>query len=106
MQVDCEVEVEVKEVLVVEVVQREQEGSSVWLLLMMCSLADLEGVTASKVSLHEVAEALPVCTFAAHRDLRRLPRYLHQVVHDEILHEVAESQVDFDQEVVDGRSPP
>ena len=42
----------------------------------------------------------------AHRDLCRLPRYLHQVVHDEILHEVAESQVDFDQEVVDGRSPP
>ena len=41
----------------------------------------------------------------AHRDLRRLPRYPYQVVHDEIVHEVTESQVDFDQEVVDGRSP-
>ena len=43
----------------------------------------------------------------AHRDLRRLPRYLHQVVHDEILREAKDlCQVDFDQEVVDGRSPP
>ena len=43
----------------------------------------------------------------AHRDLRCLPRYLHQVVHDEILREAKDlCQVDFDQKVVDGRSPP
>ena len=89
-------EVEVKEVLVVEVVQWEQEGSSVWLLLSMCSLVGLEDVAAS-----EVVNALPVCVYAVHRDLRHLPWYLHQVVHDEIVHEVVESQVYLDQEVVD-----
>ena len=96
MQVDCEVEAEVKEVLVVEVVQWEQEGSSVGLLLSMCSLVGLEDVAAS-----EAVYALLVCVYAVHRDLHCLPQYLHQVVHDEILHEVVESQVDLDQEVVD-----
>ena len=42
----------------------------------------------------------------AHGDLRYYPRYLYQVVHDQIVREATESQVDFDQEVVDGRSPP
>ena len=96
MQVDCKVEAEVKEVLVVEVVQWEQEGSSVELLLSTCPLVGLEDMAAS-----EAVNALPVCVYVVHRDLCRLPRYLHQVVHDEILHEVAESQVDHDQEVVD-----
>ena len=96
MQVDCEVEVEVEEVLVVEVVQWEQEGSSVRLLLSMCPLVGLVDVAAS-----EAVNALLICVYAVHRDLRHLPRYLHQVVHDEIVHEVAESQVDHDQEVVD-----
>ena len=89
-------EAEVEEVLVVEVVQWEQEGSSVRLLLSMCPLVSLVDVAAS-----EAVNALPVCVYVVHRDLRRLPRYLHQVVHDEILHKVAESQVDHDQEVVD-----
>ena len=89
-------EVEVEVVLAVEVVQREQEGSSVWLLLSMCSLVGLEDVAAS-----EAVKALSECVCAVHRDLRRLPRFLHQVVHDEILREVAESQVDLDPEVVD-----
>ena len=89
-------EAEVEEVLVVEVVQWEQEGSSVGLLLSMCSLVGLEDVAAS-----EVVNALLVCVYAVHRDLRCLPQYLHQVVYDEIVHEVAESQVDHDQEVVD-----
>ena len=101
-----EVKVEVEMGLVVEVVQREQEGSSVWLLLSTCFLAGLEVMAASEASLHEVAEVLPVCVFATYRDLRCLPRYLYQVIHEQIVHEVMESQVDFDQEVVDGRSPP
>ena len=42
----------------------------------------------------------------AHRDLHHFPQYLYQVVHDQIVHEATESQVDFDQGVVDGRSPP
>ena len=96
MQVDCEVEVEVEEVLVVEVVQQEQEGSSVGLLLSTCSLVGLEDVVAS-----EVENALPVCLCAVHRDHRCLPWFLHQVVHDEIVCKVAESQVDHDPEVVD-----
>ena len=96
MQVDCEVEVEVEVVLAVEVVQREQEGSSVWLLLSTCSLVGLEDVAAS-----EAWKALPVCVYAVHRDHHRLPRFLHQVVHDEFLREVTESQVDHDPEVVD-----
>ena len=96
MQVDCKVEAEVKEVLVVEVVQWEQEGSSVELLLSTCPLVGLVDVAAS-----DAANALLVCVYVVHRDLHRLPRYLHQVVHDEILHEVVESQVDLDQEVVD-----
>ena len=89
-------EAEVEEVEVVEVVQWEQEGSSVGLLLLTCSLVGLVDVAAS-----EVVNTLPVCVYVVHRDLRRLPRYLHQVVHDEILHKVVESQVDHDQEVVD-----
>ena len=56
----------------------------------------LVGVAAS-----EVVNALLVCIYAVHRDLRHLPQYLHLVVHDEILHEGVESQVDHDQEVVD-----
>ena len=96
MQVDYEVEVEVEVVLAVEVVQQEQEGSSVWLLLSICSLAGLGDVAAS-----EAVKALLVCVYAVHRDHHRLPRFLHQVVHDELLHEVAESQVDLDPEVVD-----
>ena len=96
MQVDCEVEVEVEVVLVVEVVQQEQEGSSVWLLLSMCSFVGLEDVAAS-----EAVKALPVCVYAVHRDHHCLPRFLHQVVHDELLREVTESQVDLDLEVVD-----
>ena len=59
MQVDSGVEVEVEEALVVEVVQWEQEGSSVRLLLSMCSLVGLEGVAAQ-----------PVCVFIPNRDLR------------------------------------
>ena len=89
-------EVEVKEVLVVEVVQWEQEGFSVGLLLSMCPFVGLVDVAAS-----EVVNALPVCVYAVHRDLHCHPRYLHQVVHDEISREVAESQVDPDPEVVD-----
>ena len=89
-------EVEVEEVLVVEVVQWQQGDSSVKLLLSMCSLVGLVDMVAS-----EAVNTLPVCIYAVHRDLRRLPQYLHQVVHDEIVHEVAESQVDLDQEVVD-----
>ena len=96
MQVDCEVEVEVEEVLVVKVVQWEQEGSSVRLLLSTYSLVGLVGVAAS-----EAVNALPVCVYAVHRDLHHHPQFLHQVVHDEILHEVVESQVDHDPEVVD-----
>ena len=96
MQVDCEVKVEVEVVLAVEVVQREQESSSVGLLLSMCSLLGLEDVVAS-----EAVKALPVCVYAVHRDHHRLPRFLHQEVHDEFLREVAESQVDLDLEVVD-----
>ena len=92
----CEVEVEVEEVSVVEVVQREQEGSSVGLLLSMCSLVGLEDMAAS-----EAVKALLVCVYAVHRDHHHLPWFLHQVVHDELLHEVAESQVDLDLEVVD-----
>ena len=95
MQVDCEVEAEVKEVLVVEVVQWEQEGSSVGLLLSTCSLVGLVDVAAS-----EAVNALPVCVYAVHRDLHHHPQYLHLVVHDAILHEAAESQVDQDLEVV------
>ena len=93
---DYEVEVEVEVVVAVEVVQWEQEGSSVVLLLSMYSLVGLVVVAAS-----EAMVALPVCVYAVHRDLRHHPRYLHQVVHDEILYEVAESQVDLDPEVVD-----
>ena len=93
---DCEVEVEVEVVLAVEVVQWEQEGSSVWLLLSMYSLVGLEDVAAS-----EAVKALPVCVYAVHRDHHRLPQFLHQVVHDEVVHEVAKSQVDLDPEVVD-----
>ena len=96
MQVDCKVEVEVEEVLVVEVVQWEQEGFSVRLLLSMCSLVGLMDVAAS-----EVVNALPVCIYVVHRNLRHLPQYLHLVICDEILHEEMESQVDHDQEVVD-----
>ena len=96
MQVNCEVEVEVEEVLVVLVVQWEQEGTSVGLLLLTYSLVGLVVVAAS-----EAVNALPVCVYVVHRDLCCLPRYLHLVVHDDILHEVAESQVDHDQEVVD-----
>ena len=96
MQVDYEVEAEVKVVEVVEVVQWGQEGSSVWLLLSMCPLVGLEDVAAS-----EAVNALLVCVYAVHRDLRRHPQYLYLVVHDEILREVAESQVDHDPEVVD-----
>ena len=89
-------EVEVEEVLVVEVVQWEQEGSSVWLLLSTCSLVGLEDVAAS-----EAVNALPECVCSVHRDLHHLSQFLHQVVHDEISHEVVESQVDHDPEVVD-----
>ena len=96
MQVDCEVEVEVEVVLAVEVVQREQEGSSVGLLLSMCSLLGLEDVAAS-----EAVKALPVCVYAVHGDHHHLPQFLHQVIHDEFLREVVESQVDLDLEVVD-----
>ena len=56
-------EVEVEEVLVVEVVQWEQEDSSVELLLSMCSLVGLVDVAAS-----EAVNALPVCVYAVHRD--------------------------------------
>ena len=90
MQVDYEVEVEVEVGLVVEVVQWEQEGFSAWLLLSTCSLAGLEGVAASEVSLHEVAEALPVCVYAAHKDPHHLPQYLYKVVHDQIVHKATE----------------
>ena len=62
----------------------------------MCSLLGLEDVAAS-----EAVKALPVCVYAVHRDHHRLPQFLHQVVHDELLREVAESQVDLDLEVVD-----
>ena len=96
MQVDCEVEVEVEVVLAVEVVQWEQEGSSVVLLLSTYSLVGLVDVAAS-----EVESALPVCICAVHRDHCHLPRFLHQVVHDEALHKVVESQVDHYPEVVD-----
>ena len=89
-------EVEVEVVLAVEVVQLEQEGSSVWLLLSTCSFVGLEDVAAS-----EAVKALPVCVYAVHRDHHRLPQFLHQVVHDEVVHEVAKSQVDLDPEVVD-----
>ena len=88
------------------VVQWEQEGSSVVLLLSTCSLVCLEGVAASKVSPHEVAKALPVCVFASHKDPHHHSRYLNQVIHDQIVHEAEGSQVDFDQEVNDGQSPP
>ena len=62
----------------------------------MCSLVGLEDVAAS-----EAVNALPVCVYAVHRDLHHRPWFLHPVVRDEILHEVAESQVDHDPEVVD-----
>ena len=89
-------EVEVEEVLVVEVVQREQEGSSVGLLLSTCSLVGLENVAAS-----EAVNAFLECVCAVHRDLRRHPWFLHPEVRDGVLHKVAESQVDHDPEVVD-----
>ena len=89
-------ETEVEEVLVVEVVQWEQEGPSVRLLLSTCFLVVLVDVVAS-----EAMNTLPVCVYVLHRDLCHHPRYLHLVVNDEILHEVVESQVDHDQEVVD-----
>ena len=91
-------EVEVEMELVVEVVQWEQEGSSVWLLLLMCSLVGLVDVAASKVVIASLA-----CIYAVHRDLRHLPWYLYLVINDQILHEATESQVDYDQEVVDRR---
>ena len=56
MQVDYEMEVEVEMVLAVEVVQWEQEGSSVGLLLSTYSLVGLVDVAAS-----EAVNALPVC---------------------------------------------
>ena len=96
MQVDCEVEAEVEEVVVVEVVQWEQEGSSVRLLLLTCPLVGLVDMVASKA-----VGALLVCVYAVHRDLHHHPWYLHPVVRDEILHEAVESQVDHDSEVVD-----
>ena len=82
MQVDCEVEVEVEEVSVVEVVQREQEGSSVWLLLSICSLVGLEDVAAS-----EAVKALPVCVCYA----RRTPK-------------VVEDRTTFEEELTKSRS--
>ena len=74
MHVDCEVEVEVEMGLVVEVVQREQEGSSIGLLLLMCFLVGLVDMVASKV-----VSALLVCVYAVYRDLCHLPQYLYPV---------------------------
>ena len=77
--------------LVVEVVQQEQVGSSVGLLLLMCSLVGLVDVAAS-----EAVNALPVCIYVVHRDLHHLCQYLDLVIHNQILHEAVESQVDYD----------
>ena len=65
----CEVEAEVEEVLVVEVVQWEQEGSSVWLLLSMCPLVGLVDMAA--------LAGMHICMQSIEIDLHRLSQYLH-----------------------------
>ena len=92
MQVDSGVEVEVEEALVVEGVQWEQEGSSVRLLLSMCSLVGLEGVAAQ-----------PVCVFTPNRDLRCfLGIHIWWSMMRFCVRQRIFCQVDYDQEVVDG----